>query len=487
MTTDNNVYPSSVTYYPRGEQLMGPNLSLKEVLQVVSTASTNLVGKDLVLNGFDVAFTFTPNSVTFKVGPGFAVLDEVLIQSSDTTNVTLDSFQGLEDGGKFIVNLKFETYIVQQEMTFDQLKVSVNYVTPTGLTAYAWDPNKDRTVLEIFDYVLDNTGKLTSVTIADNKDIVIHGKRYYKNGYDSNNMNMSKYIQAYLDNLELGDITDELILSVLDREQVVKEPELLAKNYQNATQVNALINAKNYTTLDNVTNYLTTNQYVTNSDLLSRGFATVTTVNNLIDSRGYQTSIQVNGLIDTKLLSADYIKRSEYSTLTTNMISQFIIDGQYANLNDLNNILDDREFLTPDNIRDIVEELAQPVVEEIIASNNFITVGTLDARNYVTEPRAQQIISDYLVNNNYLNDVELDDFLNNKDYVNATDVQNILNAGPYVVRSEIASFLNTAQVNSLIDSRGYLNQIQVNTSITTTLTSLTTTDTEVKAKFLSVW
>lgn len=150
------------------------------------------IGDNIVLDGLTCIATYNSDTITVNITPGYAIHSSTLIHIKTNYEVNLHNISGYDMNGFFIVYLDFQIL----RNTYEQKPaIGIAYVSDLGDTSIPWISSRYGLLLDIFQI------KDGEVTTTEENFINIETKPYYKYGYDSSNMHLSKYISHFLKDL----------------------------------------------------------------------------------------------------------------------------------------------------------------------------------------------------------------------------------------------------------------------------------------------
>lgn len=153
----------------------------------------NLVGNDIVLKGLDVDINYDDSNdvLNISISSGYFIQDSTLIYVPTDYTLQLDDVSQYDQDGKIIV------YIRYRYLQFnDPIKFCVSYVDQNGHVFDGWDSNKDRIILEYYDFAKSN-GLITDITPSNDLYISIFNHSYYKYGYHDDNLTLVRYLNYF--------------------------------------------------------------------------------------------------------------------------------------------------------------------------------------------------------------------------------------------------------------------------------------------------
>lgn len=197
MPVDNIVVPSNQHRFidPYEQRIYQYDTINSDVfLSRVVNSIFRIFGDDIVVHGFDVEdiqFTHTEDDIIFRVSPGMLIQDQTLLEINDYTTTRLDGVSSLDQRGKIVL---YTRYQFLNTVEYNPVYMCVNFISRSGNPLYSWDPNRDRTLLGIFEFTKDENDNVISVFKSSLESIQIVDKTYYLLGFDDDRKHIEKYL-----------------------------------------------------------------------------------------------------------------------------------------------------------------------------------------------------------------------------------------------------------------------------------------------------
>lgn len=154
------------------------------------------IGDNIVLDGLSCMAILNGDTLSVTVVPGYAIHSSTLINITSTYTVELTNISGYDPNGFFVVYLDFQ--IIRN--TYEQKPaIGIAYISDNGDASIAWNHSRYGLLLDIFQI------KDGNVIVSDENFINIETKPYYRYGYDSSNMHLTKYISHFLKEIIIND------------------------------------------------------------------------------------------------------------------------------------------------------------------------------------------------------------------------------------------------------------------------------------------
>ena len=154
----------------------------------LSRASNQLLkflGNNIVLNGFTYSNLLnTTNTISLDVAPGLAIIDQTLIEVSDTVSLDIDATP-YDSSGHLVLYLSYQWL---QTVTENPLRIKLAFVSSDGSSVLpdGWTPSRDNIIIGIFEFTKDASNNITSISEISTspKQLLINGQTYSNFGYD---------------------------------------------------------------------------------------------------------------------------------------------------------------------------------------------------------------------------------------------------------------------------------------------------------------
>lgn len=164
-------------------------------LAKVSNLLLKTFGDNIVLSGFDYKEKISNDStiiveenstiVSLKITPGIAIINNTLIEVSETTDLKID-LDGYDETGSVIVYLD---YVWIQTATPNPLRIKISHVSADGknVSPEDWSVNRNKLILGIFKFTKmdDGSNNISQFAeiVGNPKQVLIEDNFYQRFGY----------------------------------------------------------------------------------------------------------------------------------------------------------------------------------------------------------------------------------------------------------------------------------------------------------------
>lgn len=161
------------------------------------------IGNNVVLRGLDCDISTDGTNINASISSGMMIQDHTLIEIPNQTDLSIQNAGSYDQDGKFVVYVRFQFLNTASD---NPVRLGIKHISQTGVAAGGWDHNINATVLTFYDFTKDIEDNVTSIEESNDEFIVIEGVEYYKYGLSIQNVNMLRYIQYFLENIDTGSL-----------------------------------------------------------------------------------------------------------------------------------------------------------------------------------------------------------------------------------------------------------------------------------------